>query len=90
MDESAMTGENDGIHKGTIKECIEELEQFKARNGGKATKGTSHHDVRSPIALSGTTVQSGGGKIIVTAVGENSAEGRLFELSAQEEGDTPL
>jgi len=35
-------------------------------------------------------VQSGGGKIIVTAVGENSAEGRLFELSAQEEGDTPL
>jgi len=72
MDESAMTGENDSIHKASVSACVEELEQYrhrKAKQSKQAKTATSHHDVRSPVVLSGTTVQSGSGMIVVIAVG---------------------
>jgi len=74
-----MTGENDGIHKGSVIDCIEELEVYKQRKHKKTKTATSHHDVRSPVVLSGTTVQSGSGLMVIVAVGANSAEGRLFQ-----------
>ena len=53
-DESAMTGETDPIKKRVYKECIAKRDHIIAE-GGKNSAG--HHDVYSPICLSGTQVQ---------------------------------
>jgi magnesium-transporting ATPase (P-type) len=48
------------------------------------------HDVPSPVLLSGTQVVDGRGLMLVCAVGENSAEGRIKELTSQDQDFTPL
>lgn len=92
--EAAMTGESDNIEKASIADCEEEYEDFMRKHKHfdyKTATGDHHHTIPSPIVMSGTTVETGTGTIIVIAVGKNSAEGRILELSTQDDDDeTPL
>lgn len=53
-DESAMTGESDHLPKETLAKCLQRQAEFEEDNKGGAHR--SHHDVPSPVLLSGTTV----------------------------------
>lgn len=91
--ESAMTGENENIKKLGFKEAVVLLQEFYKQNP-ELRDGTGdadrHHDVPSPVVLSGTNLAEGMGVMIVVAVGKNSAEGRIMELAGQAEVITPL
>lgn len=94
IDESAMTGEIDLIHKNTYENCLvkrrEVQEKFEKK--GKAIIH-AHHDVESPIILSGTQVSSGDGSALVLAVGINSENGKIrATINANKSNDegTPL
>jgi len=52
-DESAMTGETDPVNKRIYKECVAKRELIKSEGGAPSA---GHHDVYSPILLSGTKV----------------------------------
>ena len=78
LDESAMTGEIDPLVKLPLQLCLEnkqkKLEKLKSKGkGGKL----SHHDVETPIVLSGTKVNTGDGEAIILAVGPNSENGKI-------------
>jgi P-type E1-E2 ATPase len=51
-DESAMTGESDHLPKESMEKCL--FRQHEHESDVKFTKG--HHDVPSPILLSGTQI----------------------------------
>jgi len=51
-DESAMTGESDALPKDTYKKCL--ARQREHEEDPKSTR--EHHDVPSPILLSGTSI----------------------------------
>lgn len=87
-DESAMTGETDPLKKDTVAGCKAKRDQIMVE-GGRNTAG--HHDVPSPIIMSGTKVLSGEGKFIVLAVGDLSCEGKIGAMLRQSEVEvTPL
>lgn len=87
-DESAMTGETDPLKKETIEECIQKRNQIIA-DGGKNNAG--HHDVPSPILMSGTKVLTGEGKMLILVVGDKSCEGKIETLLRGNDTDpTPL
>lgn len=79
-DESAMTGETDPLKKETMIGCISKRDQIIAE-GGK--NSASHHDVPSPIVMSGTKVLCGEGMFLVLLVGENTCEGKIGVLLRQ-------
>ena len=74
------------------------LELEKAEKGGSDPQieqelsqlGDYHHEVPSPICLSGTTLSEGRGQMLVLAVGSNSAEGRILDQVESEGDSTPL
>ena len=76
----------------------QELEALKIERGGQdpeiekemADLPDHHHEVPSPIVLSGTTLSEGAGSMVVLAVGSQSAEGRIADAVEQEEETTPL
>ncbi|CAD8078964.1 unnamed protein product [Paramecium primaurelia] len=87
-DESAMTGETDPIKKNVLSECINKRNQLK-EEGAQNTAG--HHDVPSPIMMSGTRVLSGEGKMLILVVGDSSCAGKIAALLRQDEPEaTPL
>jgi Ca2+ transporting ATPase len=91
--EAAMTGENENIKKCSIKEASSHLNNYLAEHPDAfeaAKEIDKHHDIPSPVVLSGTNLAEGIGEMIVIAVGKNSAEGRIMELATQEESETPL
>jgi Ca2+ transporting ATPase len=92
IDESALTGENDKMKKASLQDCIIAREAFLASHVGFDPKsgGVFHHEVPSPICISGTTLVEGRGKMLILAVGKYSVEGRIMDISAQEESSTPL
>lgn len=51
-DESAMTGESDHLPKETVAKCMQRKAEHE--QDGKFTTG--HHDVPSPVLLSGTQI----------------------------------
>jgi len=88
VDESSMTGESDAMQKETLETCLQKREAFKKKNPGKAM---GHHDIPSPILLSGTKVISGNGKMVIMAVGSNSTIGRVNALIESNDDElTPL
>ena len=91
--EAAMTGENQSIKKLSCKEALIFQEDYLRDNPGiKELSMTEdkHHDIPSPVMLSGTNLAEGMGLMLVLAVGKNSAEGRIMELAEQYEESTPL
>ena len=55
-DESAMTGEVEPLNKDSVFKCHEKMQQIIA--DGNANKA-GHHEVPSPILVSGTKIQNG-------------------------------
>nr|PIL98382.1 plasma membrane-type Ca(2+)-ATPase A1 PMCAA1 [Toxoplasma gondii COUG] len=49
-----------------------------------------HHEVASPVLLSGTTVSTGSGTALVVAVGRYSQVGQMFQKLAYDAEPTPL
>ena len=91
--EAAMTGENDNIKKLSFKESLAFLEDYTRSHPevlDTRNEVDRHHDVPSPVLLSGTNLAEGIGIMLVIAVGKNSAEGRIMELASQAEIETPL
>jgi len=72
-DESAMTGETDPIKKNTLAYCIAKRNQTDSATAG-------HHEVPSPIMMSGTRVLTGEGKMIILVVGDLSCAGKISAL----------
>jgi magnesium-transporting ATPase (P-type) len=57
---------------------------------GKKNK-VDHNEIPSPIMLSGTSVLTGEGKMIIIAVGDFSCLGKIRSVLVQDEdGPTPL
>ena len=69
-----MTGETEPIKKDIFLKCVHSRNTVIAE-GGK--QYVSAHEVPSPILLSGTKVLSGDGKMVILAVGKNSALGKI-------------
>lgn len=92
VDESALTGENDKMKKASVDECLQARTVYLASHPDFDPKsgGVFHHEIPSPICISGTTLAEGRGKMLILAVGKNSVEGRIMDISAQEESSTPL
>lgn len=74
--EAAMTGESDALKKASLAYCL-------------SPEGCSDPSL-SPVLLSGTSASQGFGLMLVTAVGPYSTEGKLRDLSEQQEETTPL
>ena len=90
--EAAMTGENDNIKKLSFKESLAFLEDHIHSHPevlDTRSEVDRHHEVPSPVLLSGTNLAEGIGTMLVIAVGKNSAEGRIMELASQAEIETP-
>lgn len=52
---------------------------------------TDVHAIPSPIIMSGTTVLSGEGSMVVLVIGKDSCEGKIEELLKSDENEvTPL
>lgn len=86
-DESAMTGESDELKKGNIEMCNQRIQEAKEDNDGREL---GHHDIPSPILLSGTQIQTGEGWFMVIAVGKHSCVGKIMSKLSQEVEMTPL
>lgn len=90
VDEAAMTGENDKVMKLSYKDGLKTRNDYIEKNQGITDHGNLHHAVPSPICISGTTLAEGRGRMLVLCVGENSVEGRVSDLSEQDQPLTPL
>jgi Ca2+ transporting ATPase len=88
LDESSMTGETKPMSKESIENCLhKKIEMQKSKGIDKI----GHHDIPSPIILSGTKVLNGNGSMIVINVGKNSAIGKIKEIMESGEAElTPL
>jgi magnesium-transporting ATPase (P-type) len=77
IDESAMTGEIDAIGKNTYEAGIMKRIDVREKIALKGRSALSHHEVESPIILSGTQVNSGDGCVLILSVGNNSENGKI-------------
>lgn len=83
-----MTGEADPIHKNVLPVCIKKKDHLE-KSGEKNIN--DKHMVPSPILMSGTSILSGEGKMMVLVVGAHSCIGKIRSLIEQEEPEpTPL
>lgn len=87
--EAAMTGESDNLKKKTVLECLADKEEMTGQLETPDGKD-HHHDVPSPLLLSGTNIAQGTGLMLAIAVGSWSAEGKLRDLAEKSDEDTPL
>ena len=76
VSEAAMTGESEQVKKYSLGQCL------SLDSGQDVTA--------SPVLLSGTSVGQGMGIMVVTAVGSLCAEGKLRDLTEQQDEQTPL
>jgi magnesium-transporting ATPase (P-type) len=81
-DESAMTGEGDPIHKQVLATCIKKKDHFE-KSGEKNL--ADKHMVPSPFLMSGTSILSGEGKMLILVVGSQSCIGKIRSLIQQDE-----
>ncbi|KAH6997652.1 hypothetical protein BKA56DRAFT_469368 [Ilyonectria sp. MPI-CAGE-AT-0026] len=79
-DESSATGESDLLRKVPAAEVFQAIQKLDAKNAEKL----------DPFIISGSKVNEGTGKFIVTAVGVNSSYGRISMSLRTEQEDTPL
>jgi len=88
-DEAAMTGESDERRKDTIDDCLK-ARAAKGEIDYKKIDKTESHALPSPLLLSGTSVATGDGKMLVVMVGENSALGEIMSKLETRPQATPL
>jgi magnesium-transporting ATPase (P-type) len=75
-DESAMTGESDHLKKDTVEVCLKKIEEAEMEKRANKSQGKlDHHDIPSPLLMSGTAISEGDGKMMAIVVGEISALG---------------
>ena len=86
-----MTGESDERRKETFETCLARKEE-KTREGFDKSKvdKSEAHGLPSPLILSGTSVASGEGKMVVIMVGDFSALGEIMKKLETRQEDTPL
>lgn len=76
--EAAMTGESDELKKDSFENCKkfqkEKDEEYVYLK--QTVKG--HHDLPSPVLLSGTQIATGEGWFICIVVGKNSCVGKIL------------
>lgn len=87
MDEAAVTGESDTMKKMSYSECLQKMEQIRARHPEDLAKHTA---VPSPVLLSGTKVFKGTGLYLILVVGKISFMGALKESMEGDQEETPL
>jgi len=93
MDESAMTGEIDPIGKQTYENGVTKRSDVRKKIELKGQSALSHHEVESPIVLSGTQVNSGDGSVLILSVGNNSENGKIratIKSNKSSDEGTPL
>ena len=93
--EAAMTGESDERLKNTPAECTRARIKFEQEHPEKLDKAgqeqhKNHHELPSPILLSGTSVAGGDGKMLTIMVGEFSALGEIMKKLEVRPKPTPL
>ena len=86
INEAAMTGESDERRKEVLEVCQFRRQQ-RIQDG---EKDKDAHALPSPLILSGTSIESGEGKMIVLMVGENSALGEIMKKLEKRSAKTPL
>lgn len=87
VDESSMTGETEPIHKASLSVCAKKRDDIQS--SGKTSKH-GIHDVPTPVMMSGTKILGGSGTMIIIAVGDNCAIGKIKLLVNAEDEITPL
>ena len=89
--ESAMTGESDELKKDTLENCLLRKEE-KDQELEFQSKGAkvSHHDLPSPVLLSGTQFATGEGWYVSIMVGNESCVGKILSKLEQKVETTPL
>ena len=75
MNEEAFTGENHGIKKETLEECLKQIEASKSNE-----RVHKNDKLPSPIVLSGTEVKEGEGWVMAIVVGKSSVVGRILSV----------
>ena len=89
--EAAMTGESDERRKETFETCKARQQEKKAEGFDKTKIDKAEaHGLPSPLILSGTSVASGEGKMLVIMVGDFSALGEIMKKLETRQEDTPL
>ena len=92
-----MTGETDNIKKEVLESCQATEQQLAPtvdmdaiKSSDPSKKVIANHDVPSPCLISGTQVVEGRGRALVLAVGSQSCEGRLKDITTMDSDETPL
>ena len=91
-DEAAMTGESDARIKEPVSVCCQ-LRDDKQHQSAKHTYHTTEkesHALPSPLMLSGTSCQSGEGRMVALVVGDLSALGEILAKTKRRDPTTPL
>lgn len=78
VNESAMTGESDELKKESLANCKHKQEEKDAEYAYHKDAKKNHHDVPSPLLLSGTQVVIGEGWFVVIMVGKHSCVGKIL------------
>ena len=81
--ESAMTGESDELKKDTLVNCLLRKQDKDAEMGleieENKEKHLSHHELPSPVLLSGTQFVTGEGWYVSIVVGKVSCVGKILD-----------
>ena len=87
-DEASMTGESDALEKLSFQDSLAKRDKI-IQQGKANTAGL--HAVPSPVLLSGTNIKNGNGKMLIIAVGDCSAIGKIRKTMTEKVDDeTPL
>ena len=84
-DEASMTGESDVIHKESQSICLKKRDHILEEG---LANGAGIHEVPSPVLLSGTNIKNGKGFMLIIAVGDNSAIGKIRRNLVNNDDDT--
>jgi magnesium-transporting ATPase (P-type) len=89
--EAAMTGESDERRKEPLDICLAlRKDMLEERATDKKEPSADHHELPSPVLMSGTSVENGSGDMLVIVVGKNSALGEIMDKLEESQGATPL
>ena len=88
--EAAMTGESDELKKDTMENCKARQVEKDAEYEYLKSDNKNHHDLPSPVLLSGTQIATGEGWFVCIVVGKYSCVGKIMGKLEQKIETTPL